>query len=361
MFRDGLAEPVMVWARTASGSARARLAASQHPAPPVRDRRLQDHRQERQPGALSDRTVWDNGWDVKASFYRRGLHALTGYGAEFRFAVQETYAPFALSVIAPSPSAEMLGDMKVQIAIDRWRARPEAERVARLSAPDRVLRSPWLARKAVGGSRGARCRLASARSSVRDRAPDRPRRRHRQRQDVQRAAAGARHRERPSDRRHRHRERPDGSLRRLFPESARRRSPAVPPDKYADAIEAAERFLIEQKVPVEHRVTVVDSASHEWYGEGGCLEWHDELMGGQQIEEPERVDRAEEVAQADGQSAAATAVARHPLLPRRAKGRSVKGENGRLEIVPKESLIGIDGWIPIAEKNLPFELTRRSC
>jgi hypothetical protein len=64
--------------------------------------------------------VWDLGWDVKASFYRRGLHALTGYGAEFRFAVQETCEPFALSVIAPSPSAEMLGDMKVQIAIDRW-------------------------------------------------------------------------------------------------------------------------------------------------------------------------------------------------------------------------------------------------
>ena len=35
--------------------------------------------------------------------------------------MQETYAPHALSVVAPSPGAEMLGDIKVQIAIEKWR------------------------------------------------------------------------------------------------------------------------------------------------------------------------------------------------------------------------------------------------
>jgi hypothetical protein len=129
------------------------------------------------------------------------------------------------------------------------------------------------------------------------------------------------------------------------------------PDKYADAIEAAERFLIDQKVPVEHRVTVVDSASHEWYGEGGCLEWHDELMAGQQSKnlsawiEPKKAHKRMVNRLLQLQS--------HVILCFRAepKVEAPKGEGGRLEIVPKESLTGIDGWIPIAEKNLPFELT----
>jgi hypothetical protein len=46
------------------------------------------------------------------------------------------------------------------------------------------------------------------------------------------------------------------------------------PAKYADAIEAADK--------AGFPVVVVDSASHEWYGDGGCLDWHDELMGGDQ-------------------------------------------------------------------------------
>jgi hypothetical protein len=30
---------------------------------------------------------------------------------------------------------------------------------------------------------------------------------------------------------------------------------------------------------------------------------------------------------------------------------------GRMKVIPKASLTGLDGWIPIAEKNLPYELT----
>lgn len=129
------------------------------------------------------------------------------------------------------------------------------------------------------------------------------------------------------------------------------------PDKYSDAIEAAERFLIAQKVPVEKRVTVVDSASHEWYGEGGCLEWHDELMGGQQSKnlaawiEPKKAHKKMVNRLLQLQS--------HVILCFRAepKVEAKKGDDGRMVIVAKESLTGIDGWIPIAEKNLPFELT----
>lgn len=129
------------------------------------------------------------------------------------------------------------------------------------------------------------------------------------------------------------------------------------PDKYADAIEAAEQYLIDIKVPMEHRVTVVDSMSHEWYGEGGCLEWHDELMGADQKKnltawiEPKKAHKrmVNRLLQLNS----------HVILCFRAepKVEAVRGEGGRLEILPKKSLVGIDGWIPIAEKNLPYELT----
>lgn len=121
------------------------------------------------------------------------------------------------------------------------------------------------------------------------------------------------------------------------------------PSKYADAIEAAEK--------AGAAVIVVDSASHEWYGDGGCLDWHDDLMGGDQKKnlsawiEPKR-DHKKMVTRLLQLNA-------HVILCFRAepKVEAVRGENGRIEIVPKHSLTGLDGWIPIAEKNLPYELT----
>jgi hypothetical protein len=35
----------------------------------------------------------------------------------------------------------------------------------------------------------------------------------------------------------------------------------------------------------------------------------------------------------------------------------VRGADGKMEIREKQSLTGLHGWIPIAEKNLPYELT----
>jgi hypothetical protein len=35
----------------------------------------------------------------------------------------------------------------------------------------------------------------------------------------------------------------------------------------------------------------------------------------------------------------------------------VRGEGGKMEIREKQSLVGLHGWIPITEKNLPYELT----
>jgi hypothetical protein len=120
------------------------------------------------------------------------------------------------------------------------------------------------------------------------------------------------------------------------------------PAKYAEAIEAADK--------AGYPVVVVDSASHEWAGDGGCLDWHDELMGGDQKKnlsawiEPKRAHKrmVTRLLQLNA----------HVILCFRAEPKvEAVRKNGRTEIVPKASLTGLDGWIPIAEKNLPYELT----
>ncbi len=119
------------------------------------------------------------------------------------------------------------------------------------------------------------------------------------------------------------------------------------PEKYADAIQAGAS---------SYPVVVVDSMSHEWAGDGGCLDWHDELMGGDQKKnlsawiEPKKAHKRmlTRLLQVDA----------HVILCFRAEPKvEAVREGGQTKIVPKASLTGLDGWIPIAEKNLPYELT----
>jgi hypothetical protein len=119
------------------------------------------------------------------------------------------------------------------------------------------------------------------------------------------------------------------------------------PDKYADAIQAG---------AAEFPVVVVDSASHEWAGDGGCLDWHDELTKGDPAKnlsawiKPKLSHKAMVTRLLQVQA--------HVILCFRAepKVEQVK-ENGKWKIIPKPSLTGLDGWIPISEKMLPYELT----
>jgi hypothetical protein len=138
----------------------------------------------------------------------------------------------------------------------------------------------------------------------------------------------------------------------LFPELQVARIDApFRPGKYAEAIEAADS----QGFPV----ILVDSASHEWYGDGGCLDWHDELMAGDQRKnlsawiEPKRAHKA--------MVTRLLQVKAHVILCFRAepKVEAVKDSQGRTEIKPKRTISGggLDGWIPITEKNLPYEMT----
>lgn len=73
------------------------------------------------------RTLFSNGWDVQCAFYIRGLKAVSdrlqraNYDPIFRFVVQETYPPYALSVIALGPDSMMIAEKKVEFAINLWR------------------------------------------------------------------------------------------------------------------------------------------------------------------------------------------------------------------------------------------------
>ena len=73
------------------------------------------------PDAWTRGQLFTTGHDLQAAFYLRGLAALTGKQARFRFVVIENEAPYALSVISLTPAALAFAEKKVQAAITLWR------------------------------------------------------------------------------------------------------------------------------------------------------------------------------------------------------------------------------------------------
>jgi hypothetical protein len=67
-----------------------------------------------------DRTLFSMGYDISAAFYIRGVRAVTGIEATFRWVVVETTPPYALSVLTLAPDALALADAKVDHAIKIW-------------------------------------------------------------------------------------------------------------------------------------------------------------------------------------------------------------------------------------------------
>lgn len=129
------------------------------------------------------------------------------------------------------------------------------------------------------------------------------------------------------------------------------------PDAYADAITSADK--------AGYPVIVVDSVSHVWAGDGGVLDWQeDELdrMAGDDWKKREAVKMAAWIKPKMSHKAMVQKllqVRAHLILCFRAEQKieMVRGDNGKMQIVAKQSLTGLDGWIPVCEKNLPFELT----
>lgn len=84
-------------------------------------------------GASANPEAWTRGplfagADIQAAFYLQGLKALTGHDAQFRFVVQENFAPYALCVIGLDPAVLMLAEKKVRLALELWRRCLESNR-----------------------------------------------------------------------------------------------------------------------------------------------------------------------------------------------------------------------------------------
>ena len=127
--------------------------------------------------------------------------------------------------------------------------------------------------------------------------------------------------------------------------------PPFSPQRYAEAIKAA--------VAAGYSTIVVDSMSHEYAGDGGVLDIQEEeyqRMGGRDSAKMaswikpkmEHKRMMQELLQ----------VRAHLVLCFRAEPKiDIIKEDGKTKIVPKQSLVGLDGWVPVTEKNVPFELT----
>jgi hypothetical protein len=129
------------------------------------------------------------------------------------------------------------------------------------------------------------------------------------------------------------------------------------PDAYISAIKDGLAHL--NDVPKERRVVVVDSFSHEWTGDGGCLDWVDEITGGDDKKKARawaKVKPAHRrmMTQLIGLPA-------HVIVCLRAEYGKVDivRKDGKTEFVPKKTLPGgsLNDWYPESEKAFPYELT----
>ena len=68
------------------------------------------------------RQILNHGYDIQASFYSRGVKAITGADPAFIFLVQEDKPPYLCSFIALSPAFMEMANQKVIRGMDLWRS-----------------------------------------------------------------------------------------------------------------------------------------------------------------------------------------------------------------------------------------------
>lgn len=126
-------------------------------------------------------------------------------------------------------------------------------------------------------------------------------------------------------------------------------NPPFRPAVYSEAIVAAEQ--------AGYDVIIVDSMSHEHFGNGGLLDWHDEelsRMAGNDQAKRERCNMAAWIAPKVGHKHMMRTIARigaDIIMCFRAERKTAMRQiNGKLEVMDL-------GWQPICEKNMPYEMT----
>jgi hypothetical protein len=133
--------------------------------------------------------------------------------------------------------------------------------------------------------------------------------------------------------------------------------PPFRPKTYVDAIMAADKE--------GYSVIIVDSVSHVWAGDGGILDWQEEELTRMAGDDWKKRESCKMAAWVKPKMAHKQMVQKllqvraHLILCFRAepKVEMRKGRDGRMEVVAKESPTGLNGWMPVCEKNLPYELT----
>lgn len=128
------------------------------------------------------------------------------------------------------------------------------------------------------------------------------------------------------------------------------------PQAYLDTIQAADA--------AGYPVIMLDSGSHEWAGDGGVLDMHEaelDRMAGTDWQKREACNMAAWIKPKGAHKKMVSKllqVKAHVILCLRAEPKvEMTKEGGKWKIGPKQSLTGLEGWVPICEKNLPFEAT----
>lgn len=134
-------------------------------------------------------------------------------------------------------------------------------------------------------------------------------------------------------------------------------SPPFRPERYAEAVRDVDAM---GKFPV----IVIDSASHEYAGEGGVLDWHEEelqRMAGDDYQKRESCKMAAWIKPKISHKAFVNKllqVRAHIILCYRAEPKTeIAKERGKTVVRPKQGMTGLDGWFPICENRMPYELT----
>lgn len=133
-------------------------------------------------------------------------------------------------------------------------------------------------------------------------------------------------------------------------------SPPFTPARYTEAIVAADK--------AGYPVIVVDSFTHEWAGDGGVLDMAEaelDRMAGDNWQKRDSCKMASWIRPKGEHKKMVQKLLQiraHLILCLRAEEKvEMVKQDGKMKIVPKASPTGRDGWVPICEKNLPFEAT----
>lgn len=138
------------------------------------------------------------------------------------------------------------------------------------------------------------------------------------------------------------------------------------PESYANAITSIDALK-------QYSVIVVDSASHEYAGDGGILDWQEEELGEMVRRAKQGGDDRPEWQIAEAQKMRSwikpkmshkafmtrlLQIRSHLILCFRAEPKTEIAKEGKKTVIrDKQGLTGLNGWFPICEKNMPYELT----